>query len=128
MYIYRHIYTGTPLFNGKTADICIYSYMYIHICIYKFIQARPSSQLHMYKHVYILVCPSSTARLKMSASTCIYIYIYIQHTPLQWQDCRYTARKASCIKAGVEPVHQYRPRLTQNWFSGTNPKCRICSR
>jgi len=38
------------------------------------------------------------------------------------------ARKASWNKAGVEPVHWYRPWLTQNWFSGTNPKCRFFSR
>jgi len=30
--------------------------------------------------------------------------------------------KASWNKAGVEPVHYHRPRLTQNWFSGTDPK------
>jgi len=39
-----------------------------------------------------------------------------------------TARKASWNKAGVEPVHLYRPRLTQNRFYGTNSKCRLCSR
>ena len=33
-----------------------------------------------------------------------------------------TARNSSWNKAGVEPVHYYRPRLTHNWFSGTHPK------
>jgi len=30
--------------------------------------------------------------------------------------------KASWNKAAVEPVHYYRPQLTQNWFSGTDSK------
>jgi len=33
-----------------------------------------------------------------------------------------TAQKSSWNKPGVEPLHQYRPRLTQYWFSGTDPK------
>ena len=44
------------------------------------------------------------------------------------QFCKETARKASWNKAGVEPVHWYRPLQTENWLSGTNPKCRFCSR
>jgi len=151
MYAYRHIYTGTPLFNGKTADICIYSYMYIHICIYEYVYtymyiytARPSS---LYTHIciYIYVYTYLYRHAPLLNYACINMYIY-WHAPFQRQDCRwtpahvyiyvyiqaytsstarlrYTARKASWNKAGVEPVHQYRPRLTKNWFSGSNPKC-----
>ena len=56
--------------------------------------------------------------LLLSTNLCVYHIAYIYVRTHSHEDPQ-PARKASWNKAGVEPVHNYRPRLTQNlvfWY------------
>jgi len=90
--------------------------MFVHILVYKCKYPRMCSR----------VC--SCVRVRMRYTHSVHMSVYICSCVCWFTWVSLSARKASWNKAGVEPVHENRPRLTQNWFSGTNPKCRLCSR
>jgi len=111
------------------SNIYIYthSYMYMYIHIYTYIHSYNHMYIHIFTHTHaypklrkekeVVLCTAAT-----SSPRYIYIYIHI------FTCISTSARKASSNKAGVELIDYYRPRFTQNRFSGTNPKCRFCSR